>query len=88
MATIAVTATAEVLSQLPAVGSSFPLALAASTAKDNGDGTWTVTAQTDEENIPALTALGATVAVIEDDAAELARWQVIDTQIDNEPPVA
>ncbi|HEY7145485.1 MAG TPA: hypothetical protein VH637_14675 [Streptosporangiaceae bacterium] len=88
MATIAVTAPAGVLSQLPAAGSSFPLALAASTAADNGDGTWTVTAMTDEANIPALTALGATVTVIEDDAAELARWQAIDSQVDNEPPLA
>ena len=87
MATLTITASVDVLSQLPAV-TDFPLALAPNTATDNRDGTWTVTAQSGETNIPALTALGATVAVIEDDAAELARWQVLDTQIDNEPPVA
>jgi hypothetical protein len=87
MATLAVTAPADVLSQLPSV-SDFPLDLATGTATDNQDGTWTVNAQSGEENIPALTALGCTVSVIEDDATELARWQVIDAQIDNEPPVA
>jgi hypothetical protein len=87
MATLSITGPVEVLGQLPAV-TDFPLALAPHTAADNGDGTWTVTAQSDEANIPALGALGATVTVIEDDAAELARWQVLDTQIDNEPPVA
>lgn len=87
MATLAITGPVEVLGQLPAV-TDFPLALAPHTATDNGDGTWTVTGQSDEANIPALGALGATVTVIEDDAAELARWQVLDTQIDNEPPVA
>lgn len=87
MATLSITGSAEVLGQLPAVND-FPLALAPSTATDNGDGTWTVTAQSDEANVPALRALGATVTVIEDDAAELARWQVLDSQIDNEPPVS
>jgi hypothetical protein len=88
MATLAVTASVGVLSQLPTIGSSFPLSLVRSTATDNQDGTWTVTAMSDEANIPALTALGCTVIVIVDDATELARWQVIDTQIDNEPPGA
>lgn len=88
MATLAVTGPVSVLSQLPTVGDSFALALAPDTASDNGDGTWTVTAQSGEENVPALTALGCTVVVVEDDATELARWQRIDTQVDNEPPVA
>lgn len=88
MATIAITGSPTVLSQLPTIGSSFPLALAPNTARDNGDGTWTVTAQTAEANIPALTDLGASVRTVENDADELARWQEIDTQIDNEPPVA
>jgi hypothetical protein len=87
MATLAVTGSVDVLSLLPGV-TDFPLALAPDTATDNQDGTWTVTAQSSEANVPALAALGATVTVIEDDAAELARWQVLDTQIDNEPPVA
>ncbi len=87
MATLSITGPAEVLARLPAVDD-LPLALAPSTATDNGDGTWTVTAQSDEANVAALGALGATVTVIEDDAAELARWQVLDGQVDNEPPVA
>jgi hypothetical protein len=86
---IAITASADVLGQLPTIGASFPLALARATAVDNDDGTWTVTGHTAEANIPALTALGATVRVLESDAEELARWRVIiDTQIDNQPPVA
>jgi hypothetical protein len=88
MAIVAITGSTDLLGQLPAIGSSFPLALARTTATDNGDGTWTVTGQTDEANIPALTGLGCTVQVVESDADELARWQVVDTQIDNEPPVA
>jgi hypothetical protein len=88
MATLAVTGPVEALSQLPASDGDFVLALAPDTASDNGDGTWTVTAQSAEENVPALTALGCTVVVIEDDATELARWQRIDTQVNNEPPVA
>lgn len=87
MAMLAITGSVDVLGQLPAV-TDFPLALAPNTATDNGDGTWTVTAQSSEANVAALSALGATVTVIEDDAAELARWQVLDGQIDNEPPVA
>jgi hypothetical protein len=87
VATLAITGSVDVLAQLPGIND-FPLALAPNTAADNGDGTWTVTAQSSEANIPALSALGATVTVIEDDAAELARWQVLDGQIDNEPPVA
>jgi hypothetical protein len=88
MATISVTGTPDVLGLLPTIGSSFALALADGTGKDNGDGTWTVTAMTAEENIPALAALGATVNVLEDDDAELAAWQELDNEIDNEPPVS
>jgi hypothetical protein len=88
VAIVSITGDASALGKLPTIGSSFPLALARTTARDNGDGTWTVTASTAEENIPALTDLGCTVQVVVSDADELARWEVIDTQIDNEPPVA
>ncbi|HUZ34954.1 MAG TPA: hypothetical protein VMV17_01335 [Streptosporangiaceae bacterium] len=88
MAIVAITGTPDVLGQLPTIGSQFRLTLAGGTATDNGDGTWTVTGQTAEANIPALTGLGCTVVIAVSDADELARWQVIDTQIDNEPPVA
>ncbi len=88
MAIISITGSATVLGQLPAVGSSFPLALARSTATDNGDGTWTVTGHTAEANVPALTGLGCTVRIVVADADELARWQTIDTQVDSGPGVA
>jgi hypothetical protein len=88
VAIVSITGSLAVLGQLPTIGSSFPLALAHSTARDNGDGTWTVTAQTAEENIPALTNLGASVQTVRTDAEELAKWQTLDTQIDRGPGVA
>jgi hypothetical protein len=87
MAVLALTATAEVLGGLPA-NADVPLAIVASTATDNADGTWTVTAETEEANIGALQALGCTVRTVITDAEQLERWQTLDTQIDNEPPVA
>lgn len=88
MAIVSITGTTTVLGQLPAAGESFPLALAGSTAADNGDGTWSITGHTAEENIPALTDLGCTVTVVVSDADELTQWQTIDDQIDSGPGVA
>lgn len=88
MAIISIIGSATVLGQLPTLGSSFPLAVARSTATDNGDGTWTVTGHTAEANIPALTGLGCTVRIVVTDADELARWQTIDTQVNSGPGVA
>jgi hypothetical protein len=85
MAIVAITGPVSVLSQLPTIDSSFALALAPSTASDNDDGTWTVTAETAEENIPALTELGATVQLVVSDDDELALWQAIDDEIDRGP---
>jgi hypothetical protein len=88
MATISITGTPTVLSQLPTIGSSFPLALVRATATDNGTGTWTLIGHTAEANIPALTALGCSVSVLKTDAEELAQWEIIDTQIDSGPGIA
>lgn len=85
MAIVAITGPVSVLSQLPTIDSSFPLALAPSTVADNDDGTWTVTAETPEENIPALTELGAAVQLIVSDDDELALWQAIDDEVDRGP---
>ena len=85
MAIVAITGSVPVLSQLPAAGSDFLLAVVANTAADNDDGTWTVTAETAEENIPALTELGATVQLVVSDDDELALWQAIDEEIDRGP---
>jgi len=86
MAILSLTGTAQVLGSLPATAT-FPLAIVRTTASDNGDGTWSVTAETTEDNIPALTGLGCTVRTVVTDADQLEHWQVIDTQI-NQPPSA
>jgi len=88
MAIVAITGSTAVLGQLPTVGNSFALALVRTTARDNGDGTWTVSGHTAAENIPALTALGCTVSIVVSDADELARWETLDGQIDSGPGVA
>jgi hypothetical protein len=78
MATVSITGSPAVLNQLPTIGSSFPLALVRATATDNGNGTWTLTGQTAEANIPALTDLGCSVTVLKTDAEELAVWEALD----------
>jgi hypothetical protein len=85
MAIVAITGPASVLSQLTDLDGTFPLAVAANTAADNGDGTWTVTAETPQVNIPAVTEIGATVQLLVSDDDELALWQAIDDQIDRGP---
>jgi hypothetical protein len=88
MAVLSITGTPAVLNQLQDTEDDFALAIVAPTATDNGDGTWTVTAMTDEANVPALTALGATVTVAISNADELAQWQAIDDQVDRDPGTA
>jgi hypothetical protein len=78
MAIIAITGPPDVLGKLPTLGSSFPLAVVPGTADDNGDGTWTVTGHTAEENIPALTTMGCTVRIAVTDSDELAQWEAQD----------
>ena len=87
MAVLALTAAPAILGALPSTAG-FPLAVVRTTATDNGDGTWTVTAETEETNIAPLQALGCLVRTVVSDADQLALWETIDTQIDNEPPVA
>ena len=88
MAILSITGSPAVLGQLPtAAASDFALAIAGS-ALDNADGSWTVTGETDEANIPALTGLGCTITVTLSDADELACWQAIDDQVDRGPGVA
>jgi hypothetical protein len=87
MAVLALTAAPAILGALPKTAE-FALAVVGSTAADNGDGTWTVTAETLEPNIAALQGLGVVVRIVVSDADQLALWDQIDTQIDNAPPVA
>ena len=88
MAILSITCSPAVLDRLLDAEDDFPLAVVGPTATDNGDGTWTVTAATDEANVPALTGLGATVTVAISNADELAQWQAIDGQIDRGPGTA
>lgn len=85
MAVLSITGSPAVLDQLQDAEDDFALAIIGPTATDNGDGTWTVTAMADEANVPALTALGATVTVAISNADELAQWQAIDDQVDRGP---
>jgi hypothetical protein len=87
VAVLALTGSAEVLGGLTDVVD-YPLSVVGQTAVDNGDGTWTVTAETSEDNIAALQGAGCTVVVVTSDADQLSLWQTIDTQINDEPPTA
>ena len=84
MATLAVTGPKDLVGRLPAQAS-VVVSIVRSTATDNGDGTWSVTAYAPESRIPALQALGYTVRVVTTDAQLLARWQQIAV---DQPPVA
>jgi hypothetical protein len=87
VAILAVTGTLEVLGQLP-VDTTAPGAVVSSTAADNGDGTWSVTVHAAEDQIAGMQEVGCTVEIVVSDADELARWQVIDTQVDTGTDVA
>jgi hypothetical protein len=50
------------------------VSIVASTAEENEDGTWSLTVYAAEDQVPALEALGYTVAVVTSDAALAARW--------------
>jgi hypothetical protein len=84
VAILALTGPRDLLVRLPAQ-ESVSVSIMASTADENDDGTWTVTAYAGEDQIPALEALGYQVEVITTDAQLLARWQEIAV---HEPPVA
>jgi uncharacterized Rossmann fold enzyme len=87
VAILAVTGTLEVLGQLPA-DTTAPCAVVSSTAADHGDGTWSVTVHAAEDQIAAMQEVGCTVEIVVSDADELARWQVIDSQVDTGTGVA
>jgi hypothetical protein len=87
IAVLALTATPDILGQLRD-NESIQVAVVINTASDNGDGTWSVTALTGEEQIPAIQALGCTVETLVTDAEELADFETVDSQIDDSPPVA
>ena len=84
MAILALSGPRDLMVRLPAQ-ESVSVAIMASTAAENADGTWTVTAYAAEDQLPALAALGYAVEVVTTDAQLLARWQEIAV---HEPPVA
>lgn len=73
MATLAVTGPRDLLGRLPSQ-ESVTVSIVASTAEENEDGTWSLTVYAAEDQVPALEALGYTVAVVTSDAALAARW--------------
>jgi hypothetical protein len=87
VAILAVTAPLEALGMLP-VDPTAPGAVVASTAADNGDGTWSVTVHAAEDQIPSMQEVGCTVEIIVSDADELARWEEIQSQVDTGNGVA
>jgi hypothetical protein len=84
MAALALTAPRDLLLKLTAEPS-VTVSIVRTTAVENDDDTWTLTVYADEDQIPALEALGHTVRIVETDASLLARWQEIQV---HEPPVA
>ncbi len=85
MAVLQLRAPADVLRSLPS-SETVTVAVVRTTAVDNDDGTWSLTVHAEEDQIPALQALGCDVETLVSDAEELEQWQIIDTQIDREPP--
>jgi hypothetical protein len=73
MATLALTASRDLLGRLPSQ-ESVTVSIVASTAEENEDGTWSLTVYASEDQVSALEALGYTVAVVTSDAALAARW--------------
>jgi len=76
MATLALTASRDLLGRLPSQ-ESVSVSIVGSTAEENDDGTWSVTVYAGENQIPALEALGYAIEVITTDAELVARWQEI-----------
>lgn len=76
MATLALTASRELLGRLPSQ-ESVPVSIVGSTASENDDGTWSVTVYAGEDQVPALEGLGYAVEVVTTDAELIARWEEI-----------
>jgi hypothetical protein len=85
VAVLSVTGTTDVLGSLIDVVD-FPLAIVAATAVDNGDDTWSVTAETSEDNVSALESMGCTVQVVISDADQIQQWDELASQINDELP--
>jgi hypothetical protein len=83
MATLELRGSRELVGRL-AAQASVRLSLVRASAEEDEDGTWSVIAYADEDQVPALEALGYTVRVVTTDATLLAMWDVID----GDPPVA
>lgn len=77
MATLALTASRDLLGRLPSQ-ESVSVSIVGSTAEENDDGTWSVTVYAGEDQVPGLEALGYAVEVVTADAELVARWQEID----------
>ena len=85
MATLALTATRELLGRLPSQDPvAESLSIMSSTARDNDDGTWSVVVYAPEDRIPELEALGYDVRVLTTDAQLRAHWQEV---FDEGPPI-
>jgi hypothetical protein len=85
VAVLSVRGSADVLGSLVDVVD-FPLAIVAPTAVDNGDDTWSVTVESSEDNISTLEGMGCTVQVVVSDADQVAQWDALNDQIDDELP--
>jgi hypothetical protein len=83
MAILAVSATRQLMTQLPSQAP-VSVSILGSTAAEGTDGTWTVTVHAAEDQIPALEALGYAVEVVTTDAQLLGQWQEI--AVDPPPP--
>jgi hypothetical protein len=79
MALLGLTSPRELLARLPGEGPP-ELSIVRATARENADGTWSVSAYADEDLVPALEALGHTVVIVESDAALIARYDEIQVQ--------
>jgi hypothetical protein len=82
MAALEVRGTKELVGRLPA--QAVQVSLVTGSAEEGEDGTWSVVAYADEDQVPALEALGYTVSVVTSDTTLLAMWD----GIDGDPPVA
>ena len=84
MPIVALTASRDVLGRLPNADT-VTVSVVRSTAAENPDGTWSVTAYTTDDQIPALEALGCEVRVVVTESDMQDRWASVEIF---EPPDA
>lgn len=87
MATLVVTGPGDVVSAL-AANSDESVSVVAVSQGASQSGPWTAVVRAGEDQIPSLTALGCTVDTVTGDADELAAWQTLSGQIDDQLPIA